>query len=141
MGEWIIIGVVSLSGILFAVGGTGFKWTRRFVMPVVLAIGAFLLGIVWWKCLVSFFLTVGAMHLGYGEHHPLWYKALTILSFALCLLPLASGLNGLLTLIVPLVFGTGYWLSRKYNWWAWKLTELATGGSLGFTVVLLTLTQ
>lgn len=141
MSEWIITGLVSLSGILFAIGGTGFKWARRFVLPIVLVAGGILLGITWWRCLIALPLMIGALCLGYGENHPLWAKVLTILSLGLCLLPLANGANALLTLLIPLVFGTGYWLSRKYNWWNWKLVELSVGFSMAGVVVLLALTQ
>jgi len=139
MGEWIIIGMVVLSSALFAAGGTGFKFARRFIMPVILAGGAFFLGIVWWKCFLTLFLTIGACHLGYGESHPLWRKALAILALGLCLLPLASGVNALLTLIVPLVFSMNYWLSRKFNWWTHKISELSAGFSMGIVVILLAL--
>jgi hypothetical protein len=141
MNEWIIIGVVVLGSALFAIGGTGFKFVRRFIMPVVLATGAFLLGIIWWRCLIMACLTISAMHLGYGENQSLWRKILTVLSFSICLLPLATGLNGFLTLITPLFFGLSYWLSRKFNWWTWKLVELTAGFNLGLVVVLLAMTQ
>lgn len=139
MQEWVIIGLVSLSGILFAIGGTIAKWVRRFLLSVILAAGGVLLGISWIKCLISLPLMVGALCLGYGEEHALWRKALTILALGLCLLPMASGLNGLLTLIIPLVFGTGYWLSRKFNFVSWKLVELSVGFAMGGTVTLLAL--
>ena len=141
MNEWTIIGIVTLSSVLFAIGGTGFKFCRRFIMPVILAGGAFLLGISWWKCFFALFLIIGACHLGYGELHPLWRKVLTVLALGLCLLPLASGINGLLTLITPIVFGIGYYLSRKINWITWKLIELSAGFSMGVVVVLLVLTK
>ena len=35
--EWLMIACMGGGGILFAVGGTGFKWARRFVLPVLLA--------------------------------------------------------------------------------------------------------
>lgn len=139
--EWIITLLPSVSAVLFGIGGGGFKWARRFVMPVVLCAGALLLGIVWWRCLIALLLTCGAATLGYGESHPLWRKALTILALGLCLLPLANGANALLTLLIPAVFGAGYWLSRKYNWFTWRLVELSCGFAMGGVVVLLALTS
>ena len=139
--EWVITLLPPVSAILFGIGGGGFKWARRFVMPVVLCAGALLLGIVWWRCLISLLLIVGASCLGYGENHPLWRKALTILALGSCLIPLANGANALLTILIPVVFGTGYWLSRKYNWFTWRLVELSCGGVMGAVVILIALTS
>jgi len=139
--EWLITGMVPISAFLFAWGGGGAKWARRFVMPAVLAIGAFLLGISLAKCLIALPLMMGSLCLGYGENHPFWRKLCAILALGLCLLPLAGGINALLTLIVPLVFGANYWLSRKFNWWTHKILELSAGFSMGVVVVLLALTK
>ena len=139
--EWVIIGLVSLSGILFAIGGMINKAIRRFLLPLILASGGVILGISVIRCLISLPLMIGALCLGYGENHPLWRKALTILALGLCLLPMATGPNGLVTLIVPLVFGTGYWLSNKFPWFTWKLVELSCGFAMGGVVVLLALSS
>lgn len=139
--EYVIIGLVCLGALLFSLGGTINKALRRFLLPLILASGGLLLGLAWWRCLIALPLMIGALCLGYGENHPLWKKALTILALGACLLPLASGANALLTLIIPAVFGTNYWLSRRFNWYSWKLVELACGGALGGVVTLLALTQ
>jgi hypothetical protein len=142
--EWIIIGLVTLSGALFAIGGTGFKWARRFVMPVVLGIGAYLLGIHLVSCIISTLLTIGAMHFPYGSNSPVWQRALTAFSFAVCLAPLAFvfspfgiGIDVLFTLITPIVFGFLYWVSLKWSFLTWKLVELATGFAMGGVVVMI----
>jgi hypothetical protein len=49
MSEWTMIGTMTMAGALFAIGGTGFKWARRFLLPALLVfIGAFS-GVLWGK--------------------------------------------------------------------------------------------
>lgn len=139
--EWKIIGIVLLSSLLFAWGGTGFKAARRFIMPLILVAGGAYLGLSPIRCLIALPLIIGANCLGYGENTAFLLKCLTSLSFGLCLLPMAHKRNFFLALIVPAVFGLNYWLSYNYGFWTWKLTELATGFAFGFAVVLLALSR
>jgi len=139
--EWIIISMVTLSTVLYAIGGTGFKWARRFVMPVVLGVGAFLLGAGFLRSFIFLILTSGAMHLGYGEGSGWIKRILTMLAMAVCLLPLANGASVLLTLLIPLAFGIGWYLSNKFNWFSWKICELGMGFTYGATAVLLCLSS
>ena len=78
-----MIAAMGSGGILFALGGTGFKWARRFVLPAALGTIAFFGGIIWWRCLAYWFTQTGTLHLGYGEKLPYWRKAATAVAYTL----------------------------------------------------------
>lgn len=75
MNEWVMIAVMVWCMALFAIGGTGFKWARRYVLPVGLGLlGAFLTS--WWQGL-GFAITLCAfLCMGYGERASWWYRIL-----------------------------------------------------------------
>jgi len=75
--EILMIIAMGAGGILFALGGMGFKFLRRFVLPVILAIVAKLGGKPWKKCLAFMGSLIVAMHLPYGEKTPSIIKLLT----------------------------------------------------------------
>jgi hypothetical protein len=93
MNEFVQIAVIACSVALFALGGTGFKWMRRYVLPVCLGlVGAFLSS--WWQGL-GYALTLCAfLCMGYGERASWWYR-----------LAIFTGYGA-----VSLWFGFSYWL-------------------------------
>lgn len=137
--EWIMIGVIGLSPICYMIGGTGFKWVRRFVLPLILGVSALILSENLFRGLGVWLLATGAFHLGYGENTPVFMRALTLLAHGLCLVPLIVGLNAILMFIPPLAFGGGYWLSRKFNFVTWKVIEAIAGGSIACSLVVMSL--
>ena len=65
--EMLMIVAMGLGGIMFAVGGTGFKWVRRWVLPIALGILAKIGGKSWQKCLAFTTSLIVTLHLPYGE--------------------------------------------------------------------------
>ena len=139
--EWRIIGLVLLSALLFAWGGTGLKAARRFMLPFVLAGGGFSLGLDWKKCLMALPLMVGAFCLPYGESSHVIIRGLTALSFGLCLLPMAHRKNWFVLLIPPAAFAANYFISLNWAPWTHKIVELSAGFFLGITVTVLSLSK
>lgn len=135
--EWYMIGCMGGGGILFAVGGTGPKYVRRFILPVLLGSLALLAGIDWWRCLAMASLMIGAFCLPYGERTPYWAKFLVGISFIAPTFFL--GLN-VWQAITPVAFIVMFKLSNV-TWWGnqfkWKIVEFLTGALIGVTVAQL----
>jgi len=143
MNEWLMILMMMCGGTLFAAGGTdipkigGQKWLRRFVLPSVIGLLAFLSHIVWWKCLI---LTTGLMvafHLPYGERSSYFIKMLTAISFILPTLILGLSIWQIIT---PLNFLLMFYCSNnKYlsRFFPWKVVEFSVGVCIAITVVQL----
>lgn len=82
MNEWVIIALLTISGALFAIGGTGLKWSRRYILPVV--IGALIAHSVPLWANLGYVLTLSAvLHLGYGERAKWWYRLLIFCGYSL----------------------------------------------------------
>ena len=89
MSELLMIAIMSISGILFSLGGTeipyfktGFKWLRRFVLPIFLALGCVLSGVSWWQASIYALLLCASLHMGYGSSSPYWKKFLIFVSYS-----------------------------------------------------------
>jgi hypothetical protein len=88
MNEWMMILVLALSSVLFAIGGThidgigGQKWVRRFLLPLLLALGCLLSGVSWWQASIYALLLCASLHMGYGERTPYWKKFLIFASYS-----------------------------------------------------------
>ena len=139
MKEYVMIGVLSLGPALYALGGTGLKFCRRFILPVILGTSAFLLDAGLLPSIGVWLLSTLVFHLGYGENTPILMRGLTILAHGLCLAPLIHGHNALIMILPPLAFGIGYWLSRKFNWFTWKIVEAGNGFIIGASLILMSL--
>lgn len=134
MKEWIAIGLMSTGGICFAVGGTGYKWVRRFVMPITMAILCLTSGIAWWKCLCFTLSAIGAFTLGYGESLPYWRKALTFSAYSI--VTLWIGFTWW-QIIMPLLCLSAFKLSnikRTSSTFEWKICEFIIGVLFGITL-------
>ena len=134
--EWGMIGCMAVGGVLFAVGGTGFRWMRRYLMPVLFGVITTLCGHPVLRCAAMSALMSIALHMGYGDKVPYWRKLLTA---ALWVAPvLIVGFAAFaFTLLTPLLFVTLFALS---NWkptsaiFRWKIVEFITGVMIGVTV-------
>ena len=121
-------------GLLGAVGGTGWKPARRFLLPALLGVVAILAGCIWWKCLLMTIGFVGAFSLPYGERTPYWLKFLVGCAFVL---PTAILGFSAWQIITPVAFIIMFFLS---NWkptakiFFWKACEFLTFGLVGITV-------
>ena len=136
MMEWVIIGILAVTSTLFAVGGTGFKWVRRYVLPGLLALGLILLGGLWWKVLIACGALCGALHLGYGESKTYWYKFLVGCAYVVPSLLLGFSLWAILT---PILF-VGLFKLSNWEWTAgdftWKICEFIFGLLIGATYIV-----
>ncbi len=137
MNEWLMILSMALGGIGFAVGGTGPKWVRRYILPVALGAICYFAGLDLWKvgCL-SLGLSI-AFHLPYGSKSPYWMKAITATCFILPTMFIGFSLWQLFT---PLAFLGMFWLSNNRYWdrlFPWKIVEFLTGTFIAVTVVQL----
>lgn len=70
MTEWLMILCMALGGTLFAIGGTGFKWVRRWILPISLGIVAWICGLNAFKCLLGAISLIISLSLPYGEKVP-----------------------------------------------------------------------
>jgi hypothetical protein len=135
MSEWLMILVLTLSPALFAIGGTGFKWARRYVLPIFLAIIALLSGLIWWRCLGLAGSLVVALCLPYGERTPLWGKCLTFSTYGLVFLWL--GWSWWIPLLPAVCIGLFILSNNRLTEgsFPWKIVEGAMGFGLGATLL------
>lgn len=137
MKEWLMIASMGLSGTLFAIGGTGFKPARRFILPFILGLIAFLGGVLWWKCLIVWGGLTGAFCLPYGSKTPYWLKFLVGITFILPTLALGFTIWQIIT---PIAFILMFFLSNwknTANEFTWKIVEFLTGTLIGVTIARL----
>lgn len=138
MSKEIIMIVCMGSGvILFALGGTGFKWARRFLLPAILAGMALLNGFALWAC-VGYAVTQSVtLCLPYGSRTPYALKAVVFISYALpsfffgftiWQIFLATGCFGL--------FVFSNW-DKSASSFPWKIAEAGMGFLLGTTIAAL----
>jgi len=120
---WIVL--PPLGWLFWTLGGTYWKPFRRLGYPLVLAIGLLILGVVWWRVLVTAVSTGIVASLGYGEGKTWVWRILIG-----CWLGLTTwGIQGSWSIVglVSGVFVLTFWLSRRSNAWPWKLSEGLTG--------------
>lgn len=137
MTEWQMIIAMALGGILFAVGGTGFKPARRFILPFLLGGLCLWNGFVWWKCLIVWLGFTGAFHLPYGSKTPYWAKFLAGCAFVAPTIALGFSWWQIIT---PLLFILMFWLSNlklTEKVFKWKIVEFLTGALIGVTIAQL----
>jgi len=137
MGEWNYILIVPISAMLFAIGGTGFKWVRRYILPIFLGCMVMLNGMAWWQ---AFCLTLGlgiAFSLPYGDsvNWDIRCIVLILYSFPTFVLGVTAW-----QVVYPLLL-IFYFLMSRLNLTAklfpWKGWELLAGSGMGFIVSLL----
>jgi hypothetical protein len=126
MNEFIQIAVLSISLALFALGGTGFKWMRRYVLPIAFGIlGAFLAS--WWQGLGYAVTLCAFLCMGYGEKASWWYRALIFTGYGAS--SLWFGWSYWL-IVTPVVCLGLFWLSNfkpTASSFGWKCVEAAYG--------------
>lgn len=127
--------VCMTSGVLlFALGGWKWKWMRRFLLPGILGIMAFISGFPVILCVAYAVAQAITLCLPYGERTPYWIKALVFTSYAL-----PSFLFGFCVWQIFLVLGC-FGLFALSNWdksassFPWKICEAGMGFLLGATI-------
>lgn len=120
--------------LLWMLGGTFWKGFRRYVLPVVILFVLLAISVEWWRAIVCAATTLGANHIGYGDNHD-WLDR--VLAFSL------AGIGAVaislawywpaLTLAAGLV---GMEISKKVNWFTWKVVEAMIGFAQAGVIVL-----
>ena len=133
---WMIVCML-LGGGLFALGGTGFKWARRFVLPALLAIIAAINGFAWLTC-VGYAITQSVTFcLPYGERTPYPVKFLVFCSYALPSLFFGfTWWQPILALGCFLLFVLSNWKPTAQTF-LWKIVEFLFGSLVGITIASL----
>ena len=137
MTEWLMIACMGIGGVGFAVGGTGFKWVRRYLMPLLLGGIALISGIIWWKCLAMAVSMIVALSLPYGDRTPYWLKFIVFMTYPASTLWLGlSWWQPITALVCFGVFCLSNWKPTE-NTFVWKICEFIMGSSIGITVASL----
>ena len=130
----LMIVSMGLSGILFAIGGTGWKPARRFILPIILGAIALISGVIWYKAVIMAVGLIIAFCLPYGERTPYWGKFLVGCAFVA---PTAILGFSWWQIITPICFIVMFKLSNTKgtsNIFFWKAVEFITGSLIGITV-------
>lgn len=134
MTEWLMILAMGFGGMMFAAGGTGPKFVRRYIMPLALGAVAFFGGIIWWRALSYSLTQLGTLHMGYGQSLPYWRKMITAIAYVLP--TLFIGFSPW-QIIAPLGFILMFILSNwkpTANIFVWKIVEFFTGALYGAVI-------
>lgn len=138
MGEWNFIILAPIGAACFAIGGTGFKWMRRFVLPAIMVLLCLINGIVWWQWLAMGICSIIAYCLPYGDSlgNNWWsgiLRSLVIASYfgALCWI----GISWFMLIAWGLL--TFMFIISKLGSLTWKVWELTTGFLIGITLASL----
>jgi hypothetical protein len=130
MNEWAIIAIVPVCAALFAIGGTGFKWVRRYVLPAGLGLlGAFLAS--WWQGLGYALTLCLFLCMGYGDRCPWWRRVLIFTGYGLSALWFGWSWW---VLVIPVACSGLFLLSNlkpTASSFVWKLAELSMGFLIG----------
>jgi hypothetical protein len=142
MSELLMIIIMSVSGALFALGGTeipyfktGFKWLRRFVLPLFLALGCVLSGVSWWQASIYALLLCASLHMGYGERASYLKKFLIFVSY--------SGVSAVIGLswwlvitpvVLILLFAASNWKPMASSIF-WKAAEFVMGTLIAISLI------
>lgn len=119
--------IMAVGGLGFAIGGSGYKWVRRYLMPVVIAVLCYLAGVGYERCLGYGLTYIGVLHLGYGESLPYWRKTLTAIAYVTPTFFLGFTFWQVLA---PVIFIVMFWLSNQKataEMFQWKIVEFLTG--------------
>ena len=139
MSEWWMIFAVTFSVATFAAGGTdlngrGYKWIRRFLMPI--GLGALsLLYAPWWACLGYTATLCAFLHMGYGSKASWLYRAFIFTGYGAS--ALWFGWSWWIV-ITPAVCLAAFWLSNfkpSEKTLFWKAWEMLAGFLIAVTYI------
>ena len=132
--EWYMIILPALGWLCWSIGGTGYKWVRRYLFPVVLGTACLVAGIVWWRSLLLSGLAIGVSCLGYGEEKTWLQRSLVALGLSIISIPIGlSWWNVTTGVAFVLLFIASNWQPFA-NTFTWKLVEGITGCLVGVQV-------
>jgi len=131
MSESLILIVLILTPLLYSLGGIFFKPLRRFGIPLLYLVVAFLAGTLSLKIGLMCLALCVALHLGYGDNSN-WFMRL-VYALAITLPSLIVGFN-FWAIVLPIVFLGTYYLSNKPKWqyvFSWRICEAIVGFFMG----------
>jgi hypothetical protein len=135
--ELLMIAAMSISGCLFAIGGTGFKWARRYLLPVCLGILAIIGGNPWHYALAMTLCLIGSLSLHYGERTNFALKTIVFMAIFGSTAWLGFSywqIIGVVTALILFKLSNIKWTQNIVFWKAW---EFITGSLIGITVASL----
>lgn len=135
MTEPIIIGLLATGGIFWAVGGTGLKWVRRFLWPVVVGCVLLFSGIAWQVSLGCATAVLVSTLLPYGDSTPLPVKWLVILAHNLPCLVINLWVFPVALVATVLSIGL-FQATKKWNFVTHKIWEFSAGVIQAGTLVI-----
>lgn len=125
-----IIGAL-IGAALWRIGGSGFKWARRYGLPVLIALNAYIRKHKAARLLL-FPLLLASFSSGYGESHPYVHKLAVSISWIIPRLHFL-GFSWLAVIIPPvwifLFYLSNHKLYARYFKWHW--IELVIGALIG----------
>jgi hypothetical protein len=131
--EWFMIALMVLGVACFSIGGTGYRFVRFAIMPLLMGLIAYFSAIPLWRDLL-FACSLGVvLTLGYGEKIPYWRKALTFSGYSLATLWLGfSWWQVLSPPLILLIFFLSNWKVTS-SIFRWKICE----ASFGFLIAVI----
>ena len=120
---WQTILLACEIGILYTIGGNGYKWVRRFGIPIILGVATANL----WVALIAF----SALIQPYGDEEPLYVNSLTAFFHGIISMPLKVTVMNPITMIVVMI--VMYPLSKRVPWF---MLEILMGVTVGMQVLL-----
>ena len=134
MNEYSMIALMSISGALFALGGTGFKWARRYVLPLFIVAFTALYGTFIQHSIYLIVLCL-ALHMGYGERTPYWKKFLILCGYSFPALVYGFTWWAFITPVILIVLFrlSNYKLTSEIVFW--KFWEFLSGVLIAVTII------
>ena len=120
---WQTILLACEIGILYTIGGNGYKWVRRYGIPIILGVATANL----WVALIAF----SALIQPYGDDEKWWVNLATAIFHGCISLPIALTIWNPITVLV--VMAVMYPLSKRVPWFA---LEILMGVTVGVQVLL-----
>lgn len=135
MNEWLQIIILAMSASMFAIGGTGLKWVRRFALPLLLAVVFFAAGSDGRRAILLGVSLCCSFHLGYGDRTKYGQKFLVFVTYS------ASTLWIGLTwwqIALPILLWSLFVLSNLRQtaiMFQWKFVEFMYGALVAQTII------
>lgn len=127
MNEMTVMVMLGLSPILFMLGGYRWKWLRRFVLPALYLSVCLFSGVLWWKAVLCGLAAVAVNCLGYGESIHWSVRTPVFIALASPALVINWNLWWLVLLFGAVGETSLFYLSRKFQWFTWKIWEAVSG--------------
>jgi len=127
MNEWLMIALMVTSVACFAIGGTGYRFVKFTIMPLLFGIIMYFSHVLWWHCLGMAVTMGGAITFGIGEKVPWWRKIIVVGGWSFSTLWIGWSVWQVIAPILILLF---YFLSNNRitsRFFPWKICEASFG--------------